>query len=1626
LTESQHIDRTSFAAHGDTIVGPAQASAAHGTPDATPHPVTSASAAPEPNAQRPQRRRTLNVPLVVATLVVGAVTIPAAYFWHAAQVKQTTDTLLEQVAKAEQAGEWRTAADYLQRYQRLVPGQVDTQVRLARAFDKSAADVSRKQRAIGLYYETLGIAQNSVAPREAAELRGRLVELLLELQRYAPAELEAVKLRDETSVLLGAEPDSQTVADLHALAVRALALARYGLFRNGARVVQSATAQASGSVRVGAHQEAIGPTFVQALKLRPGDIELARHMAHICRHEPQIGLYAETATPRAADAKPASAISRPVPRAPQPLDQPARDVLADATMDRMVAENSTDPRAYLERHAYRAGIAQNDPAALTKAEADLARAIELGLDDVEVSLAAGQDAMQRAGRFGRDSDARRKCVQDAEQYFRRAIKSAPADSRAYKFLGQLLIFERQSDKAIEVLQQGLTNVNERDVELNLSLAEACVEQGQWDMAAGPLEIVREFRQRVGPQLQRASQLDLERGSDLLLGRWHAGRGELEKAIPFLTRVAALSEQIEPVEQARVLMATHLLGQCQARLGRWELAARTFEDAALLQADSVPAHLLAADAWMNCEQPAAAARHFERVLQLEPTGQVTNPAEVWLKLAAARLREQLLILPRENRNWSGVEEALAKSRTTSESPPLGEPWRAGLLEVEYLLARDTAQADHQATVERAKRVLTELETEHPSATPLWRSLSAFYQRLNDPAAADRALERFAALQPDGPDRYVLHSQLLAWRREFDTARKTLTDGIAALPGTESTPLQFALVAVSILEGNNARAATELAQLHEAQPKNTQILQQLADMAFEQGDLKAVERWETKLHEIDPSGVTPTGLLWRYNRARRLLARARNSQDADFLEAVKLGHEISSLRPGWPPAVLLSAMIHKRLGRSEEAIDAYRQAIRLGERRLVVYETLISLLYDAGRLPEAQEYLNQLREFVPDVESLTKLEVITAAARGQTQRAITSAQTAVERKPYDPMRRLVLGRLLAASGDYAASEEIFRSAIELAPTDVRMYSALFVLYQNTDRPNDARNVLAEIAARTDVPAKQRESFLALAFQQLGDRTEAEAHYRAARQLDPQNQQVLIRLATFLADTNAAEAESLLREAMSLDPAASGPRRALAALLAANGGEDQWAEAQQLLAGVGDDPSVSGDRRARAILLARRGGRENLAEARKILDALLADPQAAADSDRLLLARVYEAQAIELQSDARRLAVSGKLTEAESLREQAAAQYAAAQAQYVTLADQTNAPRADVHVRALVEFLLRRKDYREAERQKNYEEAERRVAQLRLRSSDELATAQLQARLLHATGRGAEVPAVLEPIAERQLAHLQERLQKSPEALARATTQLALTIGRVCLQAEQYAAAEPWLRRAVEHAPANYGLLAACVAAQGRVAEGLQLCLDAAKQDDSTTQPVLTFASLLVLPTATSEDRQFAEPILSSALDAHPDDPRILSAVADVRTVQDKMDDAIALYERVIELEPNNVPALNNLATILGERPDGREKALAYIERAIEQSGPAPGLLDTKGVILLQAGQLNEAKVCLEAATWNPQTDPRFFFHKAAACLRLGETEQARQAFEHAQSNQLERELLTPADQTLLAELHKSLSR
>lgn len=143
------------------------------------------------------------------------------------------------------------------------------------------------------------------------------------------------------------------------------------------------------------------------------------------------------------------------------------------------------------------------------------------------------------------------------------------------------------------------------------------------------------------------------------------------------------------------------------------------------------------------------------------------------------------------------------------------------------------------------------------------------------------------------------------------------------------------------------------------------------------------------------------------------------------------------------------------------------------------------------------------------------------------------------------------------------------------------------------------------------------------------------------------------------------------------------------------------------------------------------------------------------------------------------------------------------------------------------------------------------------------------------------------------------------------------------------------------------------------------------------------------------QAADLTLNDWIKRHPNDLQVLGYHAEHLTAQGRNKEAVAAYEAILRLGPDNAIALNNLAGLYLHAEDARARATA--EKALKLAPDNPAIQDTLGWILLGQGHVSESLDLLGKALAKLPKNPGVRFHHATALAKSGDKVRARKEFE-----------------------------
>jgi tetratricopeptide (TPR) repeat protein len=1153
-----------------------------------------------------------------------------------------------------------------------------------------------------------------------------------------------------------------------------------------------------------------------------------------------------------------------------------------------------------------------------------------------------------------------------------ARKLAPEDVATLLQSAELARAAGKLDAAREHLREGLKR-HPHEASFYLSLA---VLETQSDRAAEAVACLREGLAKVPGHSELLWNL-----ADLLLQRGE--QKEPAQTVAQLRRrgfTPALLDYLDArllVARSEWLRAASVLERIQPALERWPAAAK---EASLLLG--------------RChEQVGDADRQYaayRRVVTAEPLsvpgclglasalatlGKIEDALEVYQRIVSRvpevrLMRARLLILqnlrlPPAERNWEKAEDLL-KSFAAARADESAVP----ILEAEVRAG--------QGELDKAHDLLLAARERHPKELQIWLALAGVADRQGRPKAALDLLEEAGRRLGDSVSLRLAKAR--HWARQGSAARKALArlerEG-QSLPAADR-PLLDRGLAEAYAQADLATDAYRLwGHLAEQQPHDLRLQLILFDRARQTGDEEAMSQLTERMYRVEGA----SGTLWRYGKLCQLIRRAEKGEKQTLNEARSLLTAITGRRPAWARLPLCEAQINELSGNPSAAIPSYLRALELGERSPQVIDRAVRLLYQRRRFVEADRILRKLPEQTPLSAGLQRLaaelSLRTAAGPQDYGRALELARKAVPADSKDYRDHIWLGQLHWAAGRLKEAEGSLRHAVALAEKAPDPWVALVHYLART-----GQRAAAEEAARQaggKMTGEQAPLALAQCEEAVGRVDRAGELYRAALKARPEDLVTLGAVAGFcLRQGDRDEAGKHLRRIIDLKsraPAeAAWARRTLAVLLASGGSVQDSRKALEVLGLVEGDgpPQAAGavspeDQRTRAVILAAQKGPAPRRQAVRLLEDLFARQPPSAE-DQYFLAQLYES--VGDWPNARRWLAK------------------------LAPAQERNAAFLDHYARGLI-------------RHGEAEEARAWVERLGKVEPGSFRYAELKARVLVAAGQAKEALAGLRAYAGTKGAR--------PEQVAGLLEELG----------QPDAAGELYQAYAQQAGPPEKVLvLAGYLGRRGKTREALDLC--AAAWDTCVPEAVAhtCLAALHAKPEETSQRERVAG-WLKAARAKHPDRLGLLAHQAALHNLEGRYAEAAATYQKLLERAPGGVGTLNNLAWLLAVHQGKTGEALGLIGKAIEMEGPAPYLLDTRGVIYLLSGTADLAVKDLQQAVTEAPTASRYF-HLAQAHARARDVRAARRDLQRAQTLGLSPDHLHALERSAYERLLAELSR
>ncbi|MCL4193367.1 MAG: tetratricopeptide repeat protein, partial [Thermoguttaceae bacterium] len=321
-----------------------------------------------------------------------------------------------------------------------------------------------------------------------------------------------------------------------------------------------------------------------------------------------------------------------------------------------------------------------------------------------------------------------------------------------------------------------------------------------------------------------------------------------------------------------------------------------------------------------------------------------------------------------------------------------------------------------------------------------------------AEARRALE----LEPDLVGGLLLAAQCAIEQQRYDEARTHAARALELEP--RQATLYATLADIETRSGQSAAAIAWLEKGLEANSGNPDILWQLTRLLIEAGEL---ERAESRLAELEKTSRTPA--LVEFLRARKTLAQEQ------WLAASRQFEQVRANLTPWPSIVkevdFYLGECYRQLGNSDQQLTAYRRALSADPFWLPARAGLAEALRSMGRIDEALEEFRQIMKLGKAPAAgwidLAQLTLLDQLRRKRAERNWSEVDDLIDRaeqaNPEAPNVAILRAEALVARDQIDSARKLLQEAETRHPTSIELRLARVSLAQQERQWDEAESLL-----------------------------------------------------------------------------------------------------------------------------------------------------------------------------------------------------------------------------------------------------------------------------------------------------------------------------------------------------------------------------------------------------------------------------------------------------------------------------------------------------------------------------------------------------------------------------------------
>ena len=1511
----------------------------------------------------------LNWKAVFITLGLLVVLIPSIYFVHRLQMGGVEKSLLGEIESAKQSGDQDETIKSLNRFLVYRPEAPRQKVELTEILADPDSPKLPVDSLIPMIYQAIAVCeQNAELEDKLPSLRQRLLDNLSRAMRSGEAVEQIAKLAQQ-------EPDMELDKKLALIRYRNLVVAGED------PCVGRLSPDTMAWVVARSRMDPIDHMLDLSKDLK-GDVELTAMIGNACIIDPSKLVK-----------------SRLAKSDPEELNQ-----LVSRKLSEMLERSGQKPEAWLVNYQLQSRI---DP---MKAAQDIEIALEKFPDDTAILQQAAVHKMGRlvSSKQGDGSELQESEISKAEQIIGKLREGVGLRSTfTYASLSELAMYRNEVDRAIQILEDGLRVCEPPLIDLRLRLARIYNSSKNPEKALEALKQADETLRQDSPKLNTVQQTEFSRAVKQQWLEYYNSQGNL----------VAINEQLDSLlsttassDSATELRIQAFAADSYRRIGYWDKAANAYLKALMLMPNSDDLRRGAAESLVKSNRSADAVKQYELI-------QIKQPGD-WMQLALLQMLIQSTDLSFEEAQWKPIQVAIDKARESYRALNQEDPSFLDLVEVleADLDVRRAKPSERPERIAQWKPKLTELCESNPEQEFLIKNVINLLGVWGELESAKTVRSILIDKNPDSLDANFDRATELANSGKASEALDLLFELLPRFPGNirlnqfivGMLPIdeQFEKRVETMVEscGSNYSALGDLCE-------NLLRLPQYTSEVNEQEKAQSmpkVERWNTSMQTAElrlRKLEGEKGASWRYTKARRLLIKSLFDEKPDFSAVMDLIRQIEEIRPDWAYLNVLRGALSEQMKEPSKAIQAYQDAVNLSLDDMRVYERLIELLYQSGRFEEAETYITRLGN-VSNRSNRIASVALRLSERNQSN-TLDIARLGTESRPLDPLAWIWYAKVLESSSrtldpeerqaSLAESEKHLMRARDLQPDRCDTFRAIFQHYALTRQLPKVEQLAEAIEKDTRlVPEHDRWNLLGGIFMYLSKLDRAEDCFNKSLASGGNvATNSLLKAETMIRQGRRGEAIEFLTELTDKRPEISQLRQSLAMMLANRSGPNDCKKIEDVLTAPPFGNSLE-DRLLHAQLLMSKRSYSELEKAREKLQGV-AGVRNAKSNEVLFTLGTINRYLLDLSN-------RDNVKNTNTRMYQESADSALQQAALST-------PPNETFIAGYASFLIERN---------RLDDASAMVDKLSVSAPNSRAATLIQALWNQAKGnQEAARRVVLDWLARATRVEYSQELD-----LSKVSPEMRGFTNAIFEVIEDKSAADQTFEAMLDDNPqvAKEYLKSLMRHDVSRLRNaGLQrFC---ASMDELNLSPVdlSVFLSIVSILEFDKDKTAALVELLKTRLEQNQGiDMVALVAMGDFFLAKKEASNALTCYRKIVELEPKNPAALNNLANLLIEvSPENAKEALGYIEKAVELIPENAVLLDTKGTVLILLKRYDEAAQALSIAT-KKGGDPRSALHWYMALINAGKTQEAQDVKQMIDKKTLRDVYLLPEDRAVLEKL------